>query len=61
MPREFDIFWAFPRGLVGISLIIFRKFDHNLGTRSARKSTKPSKDSYDSVESNKNFSQKNGS
>jgi len=61
MPKEFQIFQEFPRGLVGTSLIIFWKFGHNFGTKNARKSAKLFKYSYSSLESNKNSSQNNGS
>jgi len=45
MPKEFRIFQEFRRRLVGI----FRKLGHYFGTRNARKSIKPSKDSHDSL------------
>jgi len=41
--------------------LFFCFFGHNFGTRNASKSIKPSKDSYDSLVSNKNSSQKNSS
>ena len=45
----------------GISLINFRKFGHNFGNRSARKSIKRSEDSYYSLESNKTLCHNIGS
>jgi len=46
MVKKLEIFQEFPRGLAGISLINLQYFGHNFGTRNARKSIKPSKDSY---------------
>jgi len=58
MAKKFQIFQECCRGLAEISLINLRHFGHNFGTRNARKSIKPSKDSYYSLVSNKNSSQK---
>jgi len=58
MAKEFQIFQECPWGLAGISLNSLWYFCHNFGTRNARKSIKPSKDSYYSLVSNKNSSQK---
>ena len=44
---------------MGIPLIIFCLYFHNFWTRNARKSIKPSKDSYWSLESKKNFESQN--
>jgi len=57
MAKKFQIFQEFPRGLAGISLTNLQYFGHNFGTRNARKSIKPFKDSYYSLLSNKNLSQ----
>ena len=51
MAKRPQFFQEFPRGLVGISLYSFWLFCHNLWTRNATKSIKPSKDSYCSLES----------
>jgi len=58
MVKKFQIFKEFPWGLVGISLINLQYFGRNFRTRNARKSIKPYKDSYYSLVSNKNSSQK---
>jgi len=55
-----SIFQEFPSGLARISPSSFQYFCHNFRTRNARKSIKPCKDSYYSLLSNKNSSQKNG-
>ena len=47
------ILQGFPRELVAIPIINFCLFCHNFWTRNARKSIKPSKDSYCSLESKK--------
>jgi len=43
MPKEFQVFQEFPRGLVGISLIIFREFGHNLGPETLESQPNPLK------------------
>jgi len=58
MAKKFQIFQECRRGLVGILLINLWHFGHNFGTRKARKSIKPSEDSYYSLVSNKNSSKK---
>jgi len=56
--QKFQIFPDFREEIAGISLINFRKFGRNFGTRYGTKSIKPSKDSYYSLESNKTLSHK---
>jgi len=46
---------------MAISLIIFRTFGSKVWIRNSRNSIKPYNDSYNSRESKKNFSPKNGS
>jgi len=58
MAKIFQIFQEFLRGLAGISLINLQYFGHNCGIRNARKSIKPSKDSYYHPLSNKNSNKK---
>ena len=53
MAKKSQIFQECHRGLVGISLIDLWHFGHNFETRNARKSIKPSKDSYCNLVSKK--------
>ena len=60
MSKRPHFFQELPRGLVEISLINFCLFFHKFWTRNARKSIKPPKDSYCSLESTKFWATKSG-
>jgi len=61
MSKNFQIFQEFPREFGVFPLLNLRYFGHNFGTRNARKSIKPSKESYYSLEYNKILSHEIGS
>jgi len=50
MAKKFQIFEESPSGFEGISVINIHLFCHNVWTRNATKSIKPSKTSYYSLE-----------
>jgi len=58
--KNIQTFEEFPKEFAGISLINLRYFGHYFGTRNARLSIKPSKDSGYSLESNKILSHEMG-